>query len=116
MLKRALIGCACALALLVAPSVASARRAPGPAETKLAVHFPPPIRPFAVYGVSTREQRSELVSEGYDIGERAYANHVILYGTRPQALLLTMHGYRVVPQTPDDFPPGDSAYHNYAEM
>jgi carboxypeptidase T len=27
-----------------------------------------------------------------------------------------LHGYRVVPQAPDDFPPGDSAYHNYAEM
>jgi hypothetical protein len=78
--------------------------------------------------VSTREQRSDLVAEGYDIGERAWSNHVVLYGTKAQALALMIHAYRVVPQalppgtppggspSPDDFPPGDSAYHNYGEM
>lgn len=91
------------------------------------MQVPAPIRPFAVYGVSTREQRSELVSEGYDIGERAWPNHVVLYGTKAQALTLMVHGYRLVPQavpkgyppgspSPDDFPPPDAAYHNYAEM
>ncbi len=74
------------------------------------------IRPFAVYGVSTREQRSELVAQGFDIGEAAWADHVMLYGTKPQALALTAYGYHVRPQAVDDFPPYDSNYHNYAEM
>jgi hypothetical protein len=29
------------------------------------------IRPYTVYGVSTREQRSDLVALGFDIGEAA---------------------------------------------
>jgi carboxypeptidase T len=81
-------------------------------------HRPAPssIRPFTVYGVSTREQRSELVAEGYDIGERTWPDHVMLYGTAGQALALTARGYRLVPLAPDDFPPYDAGYHNYAEM
>jgi carboxypeptidase T len=125
--KRVLLVCLAALVLLAVSGVAAARVAPGRAEARLAVHSPAPIRPFAVYGVSTREQRSELVSEGYDIGERAWPNHVVLYGTKAQALTLMVHGYRLVPQavpnygtggspSPHDFPPGDAAYHNYAEM
>jgi carboxypeptidase T len=101
------------LALLLVPAVAPAQTTVAPAQGRLTAGA---IRPFAVYGVSTREQRSDLVSEGYDIGERAWPNHVILYGTKAQALLLTIHGYRIVPQAPDDFPPPDSGYHNYAEM
>ena len=128
MRRRILVAGLAALGvLLVAPGIAGARVAPGPAEARLAVHFPPPVRPFVVYGVSTREQRSDLVAEGYDIGEKAWANHVVLYGTKAQALALTIHGYRLVPQrlnlpggggspSPDDFPPGDAAYHNYDEM
>lgn len=124
--KRVLFVCLAALVLLAVSGVASARVAPGRAAARQAVHAQAPIRPFAVYGVSTREQRSDLVSEGYDIGEKAWPNHVVLYGTRTQALRLMVHGYRIVPQavrqyatgspTPDDFPPGDAAYHNYAEM
>jgi carboxypeptidase T len=74
------------------------------------------IRPYTVYGVSTREQRSDLVAQGFDIGEKAWADHVMLYGTKAQALALTAYGYRVRPDAPDDFPPYDSGYHNYAEM
>ena len=111
MRKRLVIGGLFALALLLVPSAwaASGRRAHQRAVS-------PTIRPFTVYGVSTREQRSQLVSWGYDIGERAWPNHVMLYGNKAQALDLTVHGYRVVPQSPDDFPPPDSGYHNYAEM
>jgi len=106
------VGGVTALALMLVPAVASARPVPDgryPAAS-------PTIKQFAIYGVSTREQRSELVSEGYDIGERAWPNHVVLYGTKAQALALTIHGYRIVPLAPDDFPPPDSGYHNYAEM
>ena len=75
------------------------------------------IKPFVVYGVYTREQRSQLVSEGYDIGEAAWADHVELYGTAAQARALSLRGLRVMPkEEPADFPPEDSNYHNYAEM
>jgi carboxypeptidase T len=74
------------------------------------------IKPYTVYGVSTREQRSDLVAQGFDIGEKAWADHVMLYGTKAQALALTALGYRVRPDAADDFPPYDSGYHNYAEM
>jgi carboxypeptidase T len=121
--KRGLIGGVAALALLAVPAVASARPAPTPSQP--AFRQSAPIRPFVVYGVSTKYERSALVKAGYDIGERAWADHVELFGTARQALALTASGYHVVPErlparpwspTPDDFPPGDEAYHNYAEM
>jgi hypothetical protein len=76
----------------------------------------PSIKRFVVHGVYTREQRSQLVSEGYDIGEAYWADHVELYGTDRQAQALSLRGFRVRPGRPDDFPPGDENYHNYAEM
>src|SRR4051812_16580320 len=95
-----------ALALVVAPGAMAAATAPTHA---------PKIKRFVIHGIYTREQRSQLVREGYDIGERAWADHVELYGTRSQANLLVGRGLQVSP-TPDDFPPPDAAYHNYAEM
>ena len=77
------------------------------------------IRPYTVYGVSNRYDRTNLVAQGLDIGEKAWPDHVVLYGTKAQAMSLTVQGYRVKPQMPDstdDFPPADSGYHNYAEM
>jgi carboxypeptidase T len=95
-----------ALALLLVPGVASAHKHASS----------PSIKPFVVYGVYTREQRSELVSEGYDIGEASWADHVELFGSDQQALALTLRGFRVFPKAePTDFPPEDSGYHNYAE-
>jgi carboxypeptidase T len=77
----------------------------------------PQIKRYDLYGVSTREQRSLLVSQGYDIGEAAWADHVELFGTQEQAQALALRGYQVVPKAgTDDFPPPDSKYHNYAEM
>jgi hypothetical protein len=96
----------------VAPGLASAQTSTASGAPRAIVQ---PIRPFLVYGVSTREQRSELVAQGFDIGERAWANHVELFGSYRQALALSVSGYRVIPETPDDFPPPDSDYHNYAE-
>ena len=114
-----------AFALLVIPAVASAHPAPTPHKS----HYrqAPRIRPFVVYGVSSKFQRSALVKAGYDIGEAAWADHVELFGTARQALALTASGYHVVPETipthpapgapsPYDFPPDDSGYHNYDEM
>ena len=96
-----------AFALVLVPQgLASERHASGPT-----------IKRFVVHGVYTREQRSQLVREGYDIGEAYWPDHVELYGSDKQAQALAMRGYRVAPHVgPDDFPPADSNYHNYAEM
>jgi len=107
-----IVGGLAALALAVAPGLASAQTSPASGAPRAIVQ---PIRPFLVYGVSTREQRSGLVAQGFDIGEAAWADHVELFGNYGQALALSIHGYRVIPETPDDFPPPDSNYHNYAE-
>ena len=73
----------------------------------------------------TREQRSLLAAEGYDIGEAYWADHVELFGTSQQARRLMLRGYRITSKPlaplsglaiPDDFPPGFQAYHDYAEM
>ena len=54
---------------------------------------------------------------GYDIGEADWADHVELFGTEKQAQPLSLRGFQVIPKAePDDFPPADSNYHNYAEM
>jgi carboxypeptidase T len=107
--KTAVAGGLAALALLLVPAVlaSSPDRTPSPG---------PSIKRFVVHGVSTREQRSQLVRQGYDIGEAYWADHVELYGSDKQAQALATRGFRVVPgEEPDDFPPGDENYHNYAE-
>ena len=124
--KRGLIGAVAALALIAIPGIASAQPVPRPAPHVRAAHRQaPPIRVFVIHGVTNKYQRTALVKAGYDIGERAWADHVELFGTARQALALTVSGYHVVPERvptrpgspiPYDFPPGDSAYHNYAEM
>jgi hypothetical protein len=112
------IGGIAALALALAPTaLASGTHGHGKQSVS--------IKRFVVHGVYTREQRSLLVAQGYDIGEAYWADHVELFGTAQQARRLSLHGYRVTskplprhgrPDTPDDFPPGFEAYHNYAEM
>jgi hypothetical protein len=75
------------------------------------------IKRYVLYGVYTREQRSMLVAEGYDIGEAAWPDHVELFANKWQARGLALRGLRVVgPKEIDDFPPEDSNYHNYQEM
>src|SRR6478672_3135454 len=122
--KGTLVAALAAVVLVAIPAAASAQLGPA-AHARVAQHRSQPIRPYVVYGVSNKYQRSALVKAGFDIGERAWADHVELFGTPRQALSLTASGYHVVPErlrartwspTPDDFPPGDSAYHNYAEM
>ena len=111
MVKSLVVGGLVALFLIVVPSGMAA--APGhPAVTQ--------VERFVVYGVYTREQRSQLVAEGYDIGEAYWADHVELYGPQWQARALALRGFRVEqgPRTEgiDDFPPGDEGYHTYAEQ
>jgi carboxypeptidase T len=98
-----------ALALLLVPGVAPAH-GPSPVAG-------PTVKAFEVYGIYTREQRSQLVKEGYDIGEAYWVDHVELYGGDEQAKALALRGFHVVAkEQPDDFPPEDSGYHNYTEM
>ena len=108
-----------ALALTLAPTALAGQ--PGAAPSAPSVS----IKRYFVYGVYTREQRSMLVAEGFDIGEAAWVDHVELYGTARQARQLALRGFRVkqgpMPphggfEIPDDFPPGFENYHNYAEM
>jgi carboxypeptidase T len=106
--KSVLIGGVAALALLLVPPAVAGPRGGKPSGA---------VKRFIVHGVYTREQRSMLVSEGYDIGEAAWAEHVELYGTKREARALALHGFQVVePAQINDFPPEDSNYHNYAEM
>jgi carboxypeptidase T len=106
--KSVVVGGLVALALFLVPTGTAAQ--PG-------VHNAGPIKRYVVHGVYTREQRSLLVSAGYDIGEAYWADHVELYGTPAQARALGLQGFRVAPSTViDEFPPGDEGYHTYAEM
>jgi len=108
-LKAAIFGGLAALVLWLAPA-GSAAQHKGAAASQ--------VKRFVVHGVYTREQRSLLVRQGFDIGEAYWADHVDLYGTDAQARRLSLYGMRVhrVRLTPGDFPPPDSNYHNYAEM
>ena len=103
MLKSLVVGGLVALSLMLVPAGMAA--APGhPSVTQ--------VERFVVYGVYTREQRSQLVAEGFDIGEAYWADHVELYGPQWQARALALRGFRVEagPQVEgiDDFPPADS--------
>ena len=130
MFKRgAFIGGVAALALTLAPT---ALAAPSGGTLSASINKPSAsinpsasIKRFVVHGVYTKEQRSLLVSQGFDIGEAAWADHVELFGTSQQARRLLLSGYRITSKPlaplsgftiPDDFPPGFEDYHNYAEM
>ena len=114
MVRRLLVGGLTFLAVLLAVGTASAKPGAPASRPDVALRQ---IKIFEIWGVYTKEQRSQLVREGYDIGERAWADHVELYGTDAQARALALRGWRVVfKEEPDDFPPPDSGYHNYAEM
>jgi hypothetical protein len=107
-LKIVVVGGLAALALVLVPAGVAAP--PGQ-------HNAGPIERYVVHGVYTREQRSQLVSAGYDIGEAAWADHVELYGTGAQARQLALRGFQVAPsESVDEFPPGDEGYHTYQEM
>ena len=108
MLKSVVVGGLVALALFLVPAGTAAPDGQVKASA---------IKRYVVHGVYTREQRSLLVRQGYDIGEAYWSDHVELYGTDAQARRLALHGSRRVRRVkPDDFPPPDSGYHNYAEM
>ncbi|WP_459803946.1 M14 family metallopeptidase [Herbidospora sp. RD11066] len=85
---------------------------------------PPPNRQYIVDGVTTQEQRTAVSGTGAAIDEVAAAR-VVVTATSEEIAAIRALGYQVtsapvrlapvVPQ-PLDFPPADSAYHNFAEL
>ncbi len=74
------------------------------------------VRTYIVSGVSTREERTAIAQTGADIIEVG-AGYVILRATGPEASQIAALGYAIEGMAQaEDFPPADSAYHNYAEM
>src|ERR1051325_4878924 len=85
---------------------------------------PPPNKQYRVQGPSDAQQRSAVAATGAAIEEVATGS-VLVTATTAEVAAIRKPGYRVVevprPATPSsveafDFPPADSAYHNYAEM
>ncbi|MEV0596634.1 M14 family zinc carboxypeptidase [Nonomuraea cavernae] len=85
---------------------------------------PPPNRLYRVEGPANAQQRSAVAATGAAIDEVAQGS-VLVTATEAEVSAIKKLGYRVseVPRPlPSsgvgtfDFPPADSAYHNYAEM
>ena len=108
MLKSVVVGGLVALALFLVPAGTAAPHGQIKASA---------IKRFVVHGVYTREQRSQLVTRGlrHRRGVLGRSRRALRDATRRHA------GSRCAASgsaglTPDDFPPPDSGYHNYAEM
>ncbi|MFC5817273.1 M14 family zinc carboxypeptidase [Nonomuraea harbinensis] len=85
---------------------------------------PPPNKQYRVQGPSNAQERSAVAATGAAIDE-VTKESVLITATEAEVTAIRNLGYRVaeVPRprsTSDaaaaDFPPSDSAYHNYAEM
>ncbi|MCG5214143.1 M14 family zinc carboxypeptidase [Streptosporangium soli] len=85
---------------------------------------PPPNRQYRVEGPATAQQRSAVARVGAAIDEVA-ATSVVVTASETEVAEIKKLGYTVtvlprplapaLPQ-PQDFPPADSGYHNYAEL
>ena len=74
------------------------------------------VTTYRVDGVSTKEARTAVADTGADIIE-VDANYVIVMATPDEAGQIARLGYSILPVIrPNDFPPADSAFHNYSEM
>jgi len=96
--------------LAVAPfSTFAQDSAPGDLETDS-------ILTYRVNFVATKEDRTAIARAGADIIEIG-SDYVIVRATAQEASRIAKLGYPIVQQVEvQDFPPADSAYHNYAEM
>ncbi len=82
----------------------------------VAAQGPPPLHNYRIDGIGTREQRSAIERTGASI-EFVGTNFVLIRGTDRNVAAVRRLGFRASPFVePNDFPPGDSQYHNYAEM
>ncbi len=74
------------------------------------------LRTYIVQGVSTREQRTEIARTGAAI-EHIDDTEVEIVATPQEVTRVKARGYTVEELAAiQDFPPADSAYHNYTEM
>jgi hypothetical protein len=85
---------------------------------------PPPNRQYRVEGPATAQQRSDVARTGAAIDEVAAAS-VVVTASDAEVTEIKKLGYTVtaMPRAlspslpkPQDFPPADSGYHNYAEL
>jgi carboxypeptidase T len=74
------------------------------------------IATYLIRGVSTKEQRSAIAQTGVAL-EEIGADWVVVVATPQEIKQLQKKGYAPEPfAEAQDFPPADTAYHNYAEM
>lgn len=72
--------------------------------------------PYVVHGVTTKEQRTEIVGTGAAI-DQVGADFVVITATPEEVQQLAGLGFTAeVLAITLDFPPADSLYHNYSEM
>ena len=103
------------LLALSIPAIVMGRPAENPAEQRKKPE-PYDAQPYLVRDVSTKEQRSEIVRIGAAI-ETVEANQIEIVATPQEVRKIRQLGFVVEDLVKaDDFPPADSAYHNYAEM
>jgi len=82
----------------------------------VAAQGPPALHNYRIDGVATREQRSAITRTGASI-EFVGTNFVLIRATDQNLTAVRRLGFRPsIFVEPNDFPPGDSRYHNYAEM
>lgn len=94
--------------LLVIASLTSTVSATGNAE-------PPPPGQYRVDGPDTKEERTAVGRTGAAIDEVG-DTYVVVTADPATVRQIERLGYRVTPvMAPQDFPPADSRYHNYAE-
>lgn len=74
------------------------------------------IRTYRVDGVTNKFQRTDIARTGAEI-VFILESHVIVRASERNLAAIRGLGYRPVPVVaPDDFPPEDADFHNYAEM
>ncbi|MCT9935348.1 M14 family metallopeptidase [Planotetraspora sp. A-T 1434] len=114
-MRRRLLAALAALMLLL--GLGTVTRADASAE-------PPPNHQYRVTGPSDSQQRSAVAATGAAIDEVGAA-YVVVTATESEIAEIRKLGYGITPvprplspplPQPDDFPPADSGYHNYAEL
>jgi hypothetical protein len=81
-----------------------------------AAQGPPALHNYRIDGVATREQRSAITRTGASI-EFVGSNFVLIRATDRNVAAVRRLGFHASTFVePNDFPPSDSRYHNYAEM
>jgi carboxypeptidase T len=101
---------------LVLLSIGLPTAAAGSVSTDAGLHERNPLRLYRVSPVTTKEQRSQMAPLGASIVEEG-PDYVLVYATPQMAAGIARLGYTVAAaRVPDDFPPADAGFHNYAEM